>query len=66
MPNKKNKVAIVTGGSRGIGFNIAQILAKEKYNVVICSRNKKELKEAKLNLELYVIFIQLVLMKFWI
>jgi NAD(P)-dependent dehydrogenase (short-subunit alcohol dehydrogenase family) len=30
-----SKTAIITGGGRGIGFGIAQSLAKEKYNLVI-------------------------------
>lgn len=30
-----NKIALVTGGSRGIGFGIAQALAAEKWNIVI-------------------------------
>ena len=48
---KGNKIAVITGGSRGIGFSIAKILAKEKYNIVICSRNENELMKAKLKLE---------------
>ena len=40
----KNKVAIVTGVSTGIGFSIAYDLAKEGCNVVISSRNKNLLK----------------------
>jgi 3-oxoacyl-[acyl-carrier protein] reductase len=52
MPQKeKNKVAIVTGGSRGIGKAVAIALAKKGYNVVICSRNKDELNKAKEELE---------------
>ena len=43
---KNNKVAIITGGSRGIGFECANKLAKEGYNIAICSRSKKELKIA--------------------
>ena len=45
------KVAIITGGSRGIGFECAKKLANEGYNLAICSRSKKELKEAFKSLE---------------
>jgi 3-oxoacyl-[acyl-carrier protein] reductase len=31
----KNKIALITGGSRGIGFGIAQKLAAEKWDLVI-------------------------------
>ncbi len=42
----KRNVAIITGGSKGIGFATASILANEGYNISICSRNKKELADA--------------------
>lgn len=42
----KGKTAIVTGGSRGIGFAIAKELADVGVQVIICSRNKEELREA--------------------
>ena len=42
----RNKTAIVTGGSRGIGFAIASKLVKEGVSVVIAARNSEELEKA--------------------
>ncbi|TSC88104.1 MAG: short-chain alcohol dehydrogenase [Microgenomates group bacterium Gr01-1014_5] len=42
----KGKTAIITGGSRGIGFAIAKELSSQGANVVICSRNQEELNKA--------------------
>src|SRR5208283_3216065 len=39
----KDKVAVVTGGSRGIGFSIAQALLAEGANVFICGRDPNSL-----------------------
>jgi short-subunit dehydrogenase len=36
----KNKTALVTGGSEGIGKGIARMLAREGVDVAICSRRK--------------------------
>lgn len=42
----KGKKAIVTGGSRGIGFALAQEFVDQGVSIVICSRSKKELQKA--------------------
>ncbi len=43
----QNKVAIITGGGRGIGRSTAIIFTREGCRVVITSRTKKELEETK-------------------
>ena len=42
----KDKVAVVTGGSRGIGFSIAQALLAEGAKAFICGRNPDALRAA--------------------
>jgi len=42
----KNKTAIVTGGSTGIGYGIAAALVKEGMNVAITSRSQERADEA--------------------
>ena len=41
----RNKFALVTGASRGIGEEICRSLAKEGAKIIACSRNKKDLKK---------------------
>jgi len=44
--NLEAKTAVVTGGSKGIGYAIAQALGKNGANVFICARDKSELRRA--------------------
>lgn len=44
--NLEGKAAIITGGSKGIGYAIAEVLAKAGASVYICSRSRDELESA--------------------
>jgi 3-oxoacyl-[acyl-carrier protein] reductase len=53
MTNFKSKVAIVTGGTKGIGFAIAEALLKSGVSVFICGRNKLQLKSSLNSLSVF-------------
>ncbi len=53
MRKLTNKHAIITGGSTGIGFAIAEKLAENGANILILARNKEQLKSAKEKLLVY-------------
>ncbi len=40
----KNKIVVITGGSRGLGRSMAELFVREGAKVVISSRDKEELK----------------------
>ncbi len=44
--NFQNKVVIITGASKGYGFNISKKFLIKGANIVICSRNLKDIKTA--------------------
>jgi short-subunit dehydrogenase len=43
--------AVISGGSKGIGYAVAFALAKRNYNLLLIARNENELNQAKENLE---------------
>lgn len=45
--NLKGRTALITGGSRGIGFGVAQMLAAEGCNLHLASRSAESLEEAR-------------------
>lgn len=47
----ENKVAIVTGGSKGIGYGCAEALAAEGCDLAICARHQDALQDAAADLE---------------
>jgi uncharacterized protein len=48
----EGKYALVTGGSGGIGKELARLLAKDNYNLVLVARNQDELNNASNELKL--------------
>ncbi len=53
MKRYQDKVVFVTASTQGIGFGIAERMAQEGGNVIICSRKEKNLLEALDKLKAY-------------
>jgi 3-oxoacyl-[acyl-carrier protein] reductase len=43
---ESNKVALITGGSKGIGYGIAEVLIREGIRVAITSRSQESADQA--------------------
>src|SRR5437588_8524428 len=48
-----NKIAIVTGGSRGLGLVVARELARRGARVAVCARNSEQLDQAARDIARY-------------
>ena len=48
----KGKYALVTGGSNGIGFELAKLLAKDGYNLILVARGQEGLEKAAKDLNI--------------
>ena len=51
--NFQHKTVLITGGSRGLGLELARQLAGEGANIAICARNAEELDRAQSELRQY-------------
>jgi short-subunit dehydrogenase len=45
------KLAVITGATKGIGRALVDVFSNEGFNIAICSRNEKELQQVKLQTE---------------
>lgn len=53
----RGKTVVVTGGSRGLGLELARLLAQEGANLAICARDADELERARTELIAYGISV---------
>src|SRR5450631_272644 len=60
-PVKPVPYALVAGGSKGIGYAIAEALARRGYNLILIARHMDSLKASKKELEcLYGIHVEII------
>lgn len=52
LSTKKNKTAIITGASKGIGLSVAHYFAKKNYDLLLISRDKEALIDIQNNISL--------------
>ena len=63
--NLKDQVAVITGGSVGIGLAVAKGLAEEGVHLVLCARNQERvLREAKQIAENYYSAMKFIISQF--
>jgi short-subunit dehydrogenase len=47
--SNETKYALITGGSTGIGFELAKLFAKDQYNLILVARDQQELDKQQQN-----------------
>lgn len=47
LKREMNKIVLITGGTRGFGFSLAEKFWKEGFNILIISKNKKIFEKGK-------------------
>lgn len=61
QPDSSLPYALIAGGSKGIGYSIAEALAKRNYNLILIARNEDSLVAAKNKLEAaYPVHVQIL------
>ena len=50
---EKNKLALITGASNGIGYELSKIFARNGYNLILVARGEEKLQETKDHLAEY-------------
>jgi uncharacterized protein len=59
--NNLSRYTLITGGSEGIGFELAKLFAADKNNLIIAARNKYKLEDIKNSLEKeYGIIVEII------
>jgi short-subunit dehydrogenase len=51
MADYKDRYALITGASSGIGYELAKLFAKDGKNLIIVSRNRDKLDHVKIEIE---------------
>jgi short-subunit dehydrogenase len=51
MPSQEGRLAVVTGGTSGIGFHTAKELSRKKATVIMPARDMRKAKEAAKRIE---------------
>lgn len=51
MKNTTEKYALITGGTSGIGLELARLFAKDQYNLILVARDEQELTNAATELQ---------------